>query len=148
ARSGLGSPDGVVTQQGAAQYLRLDRRAVTEAGVLNTAHQTVRQREVVEPGLALGGLDDEIVNAPGLGRRLGRAGFALASWAGFLAVLRAVRGLLFTELTGRLGGRRSGDGSGGNRGGCRLDMGLVMRSRRLARFEQFFQCLEHNSLSM
>ena len=61
---------------------------------------------------------------------------------------RPVAIVLMVLVVGLLVWFTLGDGSGGDRGGCRLAMGLVMRSRRLARFEQFFQCLEHNSLSM
>src|SRR5690554_2685093 len=129
AGTGLGAADGVVTEQGAAQYLGLDRGAVLEALILNTAHQAVRQGEVVEAGLAFGRFHYEIIDRPGLGGGLG--------CLGLLPALALTAFLLRRPVVARRGRCR-----GGRAGRCwrnrrrhRLDMRLVVRSRCLARLE-------------
>src|SRR5690606_37948716 len=63
--------DGVFAGEGEAQHLRLDRRAVREAQVLDGVHQFRGEFEIVEAGFAFLGFDDKVFEFPGDDRRLG-----------------------------------------------------------------------------
>ncbi|MNC32259.1 hypothetical protein D3C75_806050 [compost metagenome] len=72
AGAGLRAADGVLALEGVAEHLRLDRRAVGEAEVVDGVHQLGSEAEVVEAGLAFGGLDHEVFRLPVVHHRLAR----------------------------------------------------------------------------
>ncbi|MNZ56308.1 hypothetical protein D3C78_742530 [compost metagenome] len=162
AGAGLGAADGVLALEGVAEHLRLDRRAVGEAEVVDGVHQPRVELEVVEAGLAFLRLDDEVFQLPVIHNRSLRRTFAARLFAA-----RFVVGLVGGFLGARLGGLgrtrslfggfafRAGiarlaraffaagcgwfcDGSRGGGGGGRL--------LAFALAEDFLECFEHGDL--
>ena len=99
AGTGLGATDGVLALEGEAQHLRLNRRAVGKAEVMDAVHQPRIQLEVVEAGLAFLRLDHEVFQFPGVDR-LGLARTAFATRLG--GSFRLCAGFLFFSLGARL----------------------------------------------
>lgn len=159
-------PMASLAAQGEAQYLRLDRRAVGEAEVMDGVHQARGEVEVVEAGLAFLRFDHEVFQLPVVHRlrlafaaRLGVPAFFGGGFGGLFAFLGlfngargaglvvGARGARFAwAFLGRLfaGGGGTFRGSAGralrDRGGTALRLGSVGLA------EDFLECFEHGDL--
>jgi len=148
ASAGLGTADGVFAGKGEAQYLRLDRRAVREAQVLDGVHQFRGQFEVVETGFTFLGLDDKVFEFPWDHRRF-RGAFParLGGGRGF-----SLRGCLFGRCHRRRLRLRDRSGPVGllaviaAAGGGDRSTGDRRERLSLAFAEHLLKCFEHGDL--
>ena len=152
AGTGLRATDGVLAGEGETQHLRLDRRAVREAQILDGVHQFWSEREVVKAGLAFLGFDDEIFEFPrsddGLGavRDVGVA-FRRVSCAEARrrwALAERFPGISFGRASTEAG--RSAWEHRAMTGGVRRRTGNWRELLSLAFTEHFFKCFEHGHL--